>query len=85
MVSEEKTFEDFPYMSLCKISDPWGGASFGPRATICTILEEVHKIKIYTKYLVSDKKNFNILPKGELSFPLKSSRSTEGYNFFKLY
>ena len=53
----EDVLEGFPYIRLCKTSDPWGGASFGHKATI------VYKIKLHTNYkrlglfLVSDKKN----------------------------
>ena len=36
----------FPYMSLWKTSDPWDGVIFDPR----TLLVEVHKIKLHTKY-----------------------------------
>ena len=37
-------------MSLCKTSDPWGGAIFDPRAIILNTLVEVHMIKPHTKY-----------------------------------
>ena len=47
VVFEEKTFEEFPYMNLCKTSGPWGGAIFGSRAII---LLETGKIKLHTKY-----------------------------------
>ena len=38
----------FPYISLCKTNDPWGRAIFDLRTT--TILVEVHKIKLHSKY-----------------------------------
>ena len=31
MVSDEKIFEGFPYISLCKTCGPQGGATFGPK------------------------------------------------------
>ena len=37
-------------MSLCKITDPWGGVIFYPRVIIYIIFVEVHKIKLHTKY-----------------------------------
>ena len=48
--SEKKAVEEFTRISLCKISDPWGGAIFYPRAIIWIIFIEVHKIKLHTKY-----------------------------------
>ena len=37
-------------MSLWKTSDPLGGAIFYPKAIIWTILLEVYKVKLHTKY-----------------------------------
>ena len=34
VVSDKKIFFTFPYISLCKTSDPLGWAIFGPRAII---------------------------------------------------
>ena len=40
VVSQENTFDEcvcvlfFPYMSLCKPNDPWGGSIFYARAII---------------------------------------------------
>ena len=38
----KKIFKGFPYVSLCKTCCPLSRAIFGPRATIRTILVEVH-------------------------------------------
>ena len=56
-------------MSLRKTSDHRGRAIFDPRAEIWTILVEVHKIKLHTKYqrpgsYRSDKKISKVLPSG---------------------
>ena len=41
----------FPYISLCKTFDTLGGgAIFGPRGIILTILVEVHEVMLHTKY-----------------------------------
>ena len=41
LVSVKKIFKRFPYVRLCKTCWPLGGATFGSRAIICTILLEV--------------------------------------------
>ena len=38
----EEDFLSFPYISLCKICDPWGGANLDPRDMIYAILVGVH-------------------------------------------
>ena len=45
----EKTFEVFSLYEYEK-SDPWGGVIFDHRVIICTILLDVHKIKLHIKY-----------------------------------
>ena len=40
----------FPYMCLCKTSDPWVGAIFDPILIIWIVLEVVDKLKIHNKY-----------------------------------
>ena len=46
----KKNFEGFPYISLCKMSDPLGGAIFDPGGIIRTILVKVHLTKLHAKY-----------------------------------
>ena len=36
------SFKGFPYITLCKIGDPRGGANFDPGDMICTTLVEDH-------------------------------------------
>ena len=51
MVSEEKPFEAFFPEWVCeKQVTPGAGPFFDPRAMIWTILVEVHKMKLHTKY-----------------------------------
>ena len=40
LLSDNQIFKVFPYMSLCKASDPQREAIFDPRAIICTTLDE---------------------------------------------
>ena len=47
----EEDFLSFPYISLCKICDPWGGANLDPRDMIYAILVGVHKTMLHNKYL----------------------------------
>ena len=90
-VVSEKTFEEwvFPYMSLCKTSDPLGRANSDPRAVVWTILIKILKMELPRyilvpnikglRLLVSDKKIFKVLSLEvyvkKLTFLLKMSRS----------
>ena len=47
IVSDKKILS---YRSLCETSETRSGAIFDPRAKILTILVEVHKLKLHTKY-----------------------------------
>ena len=49
----EEDFISFPYISLCKICDPWGGANVDPRDIIYAILVGVHWTMLHAKYLSS--------------------------------
>ena len=41
-VSDKKIFKGFPYITLCKTGDPWGGANFDPRGIIWAIFVGDH-------------------------------------------
>ena len=40
--SLEEDFLSFPYISLCKICDPWGEANIDPRDIVYAIFVGVH-------------------------------------------
>ena len=49
-VFDKNIFEDFPYITLCKMADPWGSTIFDPRDLIWANLVEDHKVMLHTKY-----------------------------------
>ena len=65
--SFEEDFLSFPYISLCKKCDPWGGANLEPRDIIYAILVGVHKTMLHAKYLSS--RVYTLLEEDFLSFP----------------
>ena len=46
-------FLSFPYISLCKICDPWGGANLDPRDIIYAIFVGVYETMLHAKYISS--------------------------------
>ena len=64
----EDVWRVFP-ICVCKTSDPWDRAIFGPRAIIWTILVEVHKIKLntYEKWKINFQDGRH---GGQLGFPI---------------
>ena len=88
-----KQLKIFPYMIICKTSDP-RAEPFWPQGYNLTIFWEFHKIKLHSKYqrpglLVSDKWIFESLPIGvyvtNLGLSVKRSRSKQGHYFFKFH
>ena len=65
--SFEEDFLSFPYISLCKKCDPWGGANLEPRDMIYAILVGVHKTMLHAKYLSS--RVYTLFEEDFLSFP----------------
>ena len=57
----------FPYISLCKICDPWGGVNLDPRDMIYAILVGVQLTMLHAKYLSS--KVYTLLEEDFISFP----------------
>ena len=67
VVSYEKIFSCFSYISLCKICDPWM-SQFWPQGHNLNKLVQVHYMNLHIKYrgplclMVSDKKIYSCFP-----------------------
>ena len=57
-LSEKRKYGDGFLCSYVPSCDPWGRASFDPRAIVCTNLLEVHKEMLHTKYQSSRLSSF---------------------------